>query len=1085
MKLDKMVPTLKAMIVLFAAQTAFGADGTWVQREGVGTGGTNWADWFDVENWERGVVAGDYGQAMLAGAMNQYINISSSVSVLNLNGSYNGYAVLRSDETIQIKATKPAEDPRYVWLYAPYSMYTPAGENYAGLDTLRICGPAVSQLSGTLPSRGATYFCFDCFAESAGETRTVNAVPAGLRPDVDARMYFVAPHGSDTNSVSAWSQTAGSPFLAPVGGAVAHALSVGTTVTGEGIPEDTFLKRVFPDGTIELSAAATMTVEGNEGNELTFSAFTAKTFVRSVGFQAFNSAGCRYINVEKYRTADELTVTGALSYVSNKNTSEYTVDTREGYYPGVLCLPADTSYAKVTLRNARLAFAGDQPAKHLYVDKAASSPELIVAGGKAFAVSGLEQLKGTLVKKGAGKLTLEVLATTVADMSGSMTVAEGTLALLIADGAVRSVDTLTVKSGARFDVPASGIVCDVLDVEDGAVIGGSGVLTYRTLAGGTMPAIVVKGSAVVRAETPEEEDFSVRVLSGAYTAYTKDGNDVLVFDSSATVAVAGTGTVSMLVVGGGGGGGQYRGGGGGGGGVIETNDVVLVPGVYALTVGNGGAAAVGNASGLNGEASTAFGVTALGGGGGGTRKAGSDGGSGGGGGAPAYSTNATNSFGLGTAGQGYEGSKGVAQASHWVAAGGGGGGAGQPALPYRLTSNNRGVGGRGGDGKLSSIWIPQYYGGGGNGGSATANYEHKRAGRGGGGRAGAVNNSGVVVANGEPGVDGLGGGGGGGGDFVETHAPAGRGGRGTVILCVANPHSDYVLPEPAGCATGGDQIRHRHHHWIHTFTNDASFVLTQGVFADVLLVGGGGGGVFSGGGGGGGAVVAITNLYLPAGTYPIVIGKGGIGSSGITGIATGGTSTTLTQQDGTISLLALGGGAGGTRNLGGNGGPGGGGGADSDPGSGYVGGEDVLGPSPSGGHSTNATSSVYSRHGGGGAGAGQPGADATESRGGDGGDGVAVDFSGTLTYYGGGGGGGSAKTGEYPTAGGEGGGGNGSGIRSYPNCYNAENGTDGFGGGGSGGASAGDGVGKGGNGGCGCVIIRYAVQPTGLMIMVR
>lgn len=249
-------------------------------------------------------------------------------------------------------------------------------------------------------------------------------------------------------------------------------------------------------------------------------------------------------------------------------------------------------------------------------------------------------------------------------------------------------------------------------------------------------------------------------------------------------------------------------------------------------------------------------------------------------------------------------------------------------------------------------------------------------------------------------MDGLGGGGGGGGAFVSTRAPAARGGRGTIILRLANPHGDYVLPERTGCATGGDLIRYRRHRWIHTFTNDASFVLTQGVFADVLLVGGGGGGgSSSGGGGGGGAVVAVTNLYLPAGTYPIVIGKGGIGCYGGGGRATGGTPTTLTQQDGTISLLALGGGRGGTRKSGGNGGPGGGGGAGyyhNDKNPGYAGGDDALGPFPSGGHSTNVLSSVWNSQGGGGAGAGHPGTDATGSRGGDGGNGVALDFSGTL-----------------------------------------------------------------------------------------
>ena len=40
-------------------------------------------------------------------------------------------------------------------------------------------------------------------------------------------------------------------------------------------------------------------------------------------------------------------------------------------------------------------------------------------------------------------------------------------------------------------------------------------------------------------------------------------------------------------------------------------------------------------------------------------------------------------------------------------------------------------------------------------------------------------------------------------------------------------------------------------------------------------------------------------------------------------------------------------------------------------------------------------------------------------------------------------------------------------------------------GGGGGGGGGGDSAGWGGNGGCGCVIIRYAVQPVGMMMIVR
>lgn len=1074
------------MVILFFVQTAFAADGKWVQREGVGTGGTNWTEWTDANNWTGGVVAaGSTSHADLTASKGQYIRLpNETVSLKSIAGDVTSSSVLYGDALLQFGS--PAADFKYIALYTPWKWSH--NSVYSGPYGVSVCADC-TYLYGNCLWFDTNRIRLDRYANSSDPVRVNACLPKdqGIKVNSTGGLVFMAPCGSSTNQTYSWSQTEGSRFLAPC--AATGVLPVGAIVTGDGILPGTFLKRVFPDGTIELSTAVETT---DTENELTFAPLRSDTTVRLGGYRGYNSSGLKFLIVEKYREEDDFRV--EISYFGKDfdtvaNNGTFRLYTEDGFVPGVIALISDSAAeAVLKLENIRLEIDANYSGLQLTVpNDAAHEARVSVTGSLTKAVGRLSSVVGTFRKEGMGTLVVNELNAPVANLK----VAEGALSVTAADEGL-TISRLTIAAGARFDVPASGIFCEILDIGEGATIGGSGVLTYRTLAGGALPDIIVKGSAIVRAEVPEAAEFSVRVMNGAYTAYTKDGDDVLVFDSSATIAVAGTGTVSMLVVGGGGGGGQYRGGGGGGGGVIETNDVVVTPGVYAFTVGEGGAAAVGSASGLNGEASTAFGVTALGGGGGGTQKAGNDGGSGGGGGAPGYGNYATNSFGLGTAGQGFEGSAGVAQGSHWSAAGGGGGGAGQSALPYRLNSANRGVGGRGGDGKFSSIWVPQYYGGGGNGGCATADYGYSRAGRGGGGKAGVVNANSVVIADGEPGVDGLGGGGGGGGDFVSAHAPAGRGGRGTIILRLANPHGDYVFPEHAGCATGGDEIRYRRHHWIHTFTNDASFVVSQGVFADVLLVGGGGGGGSSGGGGGGGgAVVAITNLYLPAGTYPIVIGKGGSGTQGGAGKATSGTSTTLMQQDGTIRLQALGGGAGGTRSIGSHGGPGGGGGAgyyynDTTPG--YVGGDDVLGPCPSGGHSTNVVKDIYSCQGGGGAGAGRPGADATGSRGGDGGDGIAVDFSGTMRYYGGGGGGGSAKTGEYPTAGGQGGGGRGSGIKSYPVCYNAEHGADGLGGGGGGGAAAGDNSdpsGFSGNGGCGCVIIRYAVQPTGLMMIVR
>ena len=74
-----------------------------------------------------------------------------------------------------------------------------------------------------------------------------------------------------------WNQTENSPYLFPAAG-TSHVLPVGTIVTGEGVPNETFLRRVFPDGSIELSKS----IEAGKSlaaNELTFSAFSPKVSI--------------------------------------------------------------------------------------------------------------------------------------------------------------------------------------------------------------------------------------------------------------------------------------------------------------------------------------------------------------------------------------------------------------------------------------------------------------------------------------------------------------------------------------------------------------------------------------------------------------------------------------------------------------------------------------------------------------------------------------------------------------------------------------------------------------------------------------
>jgi len=247
------------------------------------------------------------------------------------------------------------------------------------------------------------------------------------------------------------------------------------------------------------------------------------------------------------------------------------------------------------------------------------------------------------------------------------------------------------------------------------------------------------------------------------------------------------GNMEVLLVGGGGGGGSDMGGGGGAGGVIMNNSFAVAAGSFPVTVGTGGAGApagVGQVSGSNGTNSVFSTLTAIGGGGGGSEYAnntqpGRNGGSGGG---CAGYLNTT--FGLGTAGQGYNGG---ASGGTYVPSGGGG--AGGPGLTNPS---------HGGPGIASQILGTTYYFGGGGGGAGYSMIGGNGGKGGGGGGGGGITLGGTGgLNNGAAGGGGAlvqqcnrpggnagantGGGGGGGSHYNLTNA-GGAGGSGIVVV---------------------------------------------------------------------------------------------------------------------------------------------------------------------------------------------------------------------------------------------------------------------------------------------------------------
>jgi len=247
-----------------------------------------------------------------------------------------------------------------------------------------------------------------------------------------------------------------------------------------------------------------------------------------------------------------------------------------------------------------------------------------------------------------------------------------------------------------------------------------------------------------------------------------------------------------------------------------------------------------------------------------------------------------------------------------------------------------------------------------------------------------------------------------------------------------------------------------------TFSASGTLTVTKAGFADIVVIGGGaqGGngatGVGAGGGGGAGASIALTNAYLPVGTWTVKVGGAGAPSV---------VATYASPSGGLGGSLRAGWPVANVGADGGSGGGGGGGGA-------YAGGTG-LGPYGFDGGTTSGATGGAS----GGGGASAVGANSASSvNGGNGGAGTTTSIAGTTptgayvagSYaYGGGGGGGAYSVGTAGTA--SSGGGAGGAVS------NGVAGTANTGGGGGGGAAGNATQNTGALGGSGLVIVRVAV----------
>ena len=803
-----------SLTAALAASTVFAASGTWKLREGVGSGGTNWATWEDPDNWDGGSLpSGTVRSTDFASLPTTpvYINSTSGITLPAIIAevwSPDNYSVIRSDSAVTVTYTGDGDSDfasiMGLCLYAPWSFKGKGGTG--GSSGVDLCDDCIG-FSGTMDINENSRYRFDLYANSADGTRSYAKMFYVDNPIVRVRggraLGFVAPQGCDTDMVGTWNQTKDSPFLSPA--SAEHALCAGTTVTGSGIPSGTFLKRIFPDGTIELSQSVTSTIAANA---LTFAAFSpdfSASVSRIRAIQPSSGSAAAVIRAEKHRAKDKARfVISAISADDDTVAAKgFKINTREGFVPATLAM--GTNMLRVTtyeLGNCEIEFTGTGLANDkdfgkcaFKIPDAATTAKILAANGVATELGVFTNRVGALVKSGAGTISIGLPYDARANSTGAIVVEEGTLEIRGSESGDNYVPTLAVKAGATLRIP-DGLICGTFNAEEGAIVEG-GVLVCDSIDVSVLSGIVLSKGGACRLLTPSSSRFDVEVVSGSVSSRNVDKDKVCTVSGDAVFRVTGSGTFDVLLVGGGGGGGFKGGGGGGGSGVIYTQSVVVADGLYSFNVGAGGHGAK-NSSDLtsNGGDTYGLGCCAYGGGGGGTWYnwgPALSGGSGGGGGIHSGLNAKGRPGASGVEGQGHAGGSSTnvlvdGSWNHWRSMGGGGGGAGAPGVSATLAEGtavdgftDNLYGGDGGDGMMVPITGENVYYGGGGGGGGTRLTLTAKGGNGGGGAGG--KESGNTPQEGDAGTDGTGGGGGGGGSYSTSAGGAGGdGGRGVAII---------------------------------------------------------------------------------------------------------------------------------------------------------------------------------------------------------------------------------------------------------------------------------------------------------------
>lgn len=347
----------------------------------------------------------------------------------------------------------------------------------------------------------------DLFAEDANPVRQP-VFPTDFSFDIDnGGIWLYGPRGSEAKSV-AYDVTSDSPFAKAAG--ADEAVAPGATVTGAGIPDGTFVRRVFPGtGWLELSAKATNTAAGAV---LSFGAITPSIEqpVKYLARQSQPNAGYRVL---KYREEDTCVLNlKKLTLLNYPDKSTYYGVPSNELAPFVLGdlvidqLVCSGDVRTNDLYSVRLRFgdgviAGEGKKGIVWRLHPENTARFTALAGTRTGLARFVGLGGVVEKRGAGTFYLGLQER----CASTLKVDEGVLEVGLPSGAAPArprTARVEVAAGATLKLAAEGLFAETASLAADATVEGPGSLYLSPAAFASVPASVrrTNGAMIVLAE---------------------------------------------------------------------------------------------------------------------------------------------------------------------------------------------------------------------------------------------------------------------------------------------------------------------------------------------------------------------------------------------------------------------------------------------------------------------------------------------------------------------------------------------------------------------------------------------------------